>query len=152
MSNSPSAVLMSLWITTASPLNTLKGRIASWEVQQVVTDVVSDLAGALSDDNPQLFLKSLDHAMPDYRKIEQDVTALASQTLIGCTIEVLSTHETPPTLTADLDWYMSLKSQQDENLLERRRTKVTIKLEKRGKKWVVTSFSPISIFAPMTAR
>jgi hypothetical protein len=47
---------------------------------------------------------------------------------------------------------MVLKSQQDENLLERRRTKVTVKLEKRGKKWVVTSFTPISIFAPMTAR
>ena len=47
---------------------------------------------------------------------------------------------------------MSLKSQQDENLIERRRTKVTIKIEKRGKKWVVTSFSPISIFAPMTAK
>ena len=122
------------------------------DVEQDVTDVVSTLAGALSNNNAQLFLKSLDPAMPEYRKIEQDVTALASQTLIGCAVEVLSSSGTPAGLTADLDWYMSLKSQQDESLLERRRTKVTIKIEKRGKKWIVTSFSPISIFAPMTAK
>lgn len=31
-------VLTSLWITTASPLNTLKGRIPSWKVKELVTD------------------------------------------------------------------------------------------------------------------
>ena len=31
-------VLTSLWMLTASPLNTLKGRIPSWDVQQIVTD------------------------------------------------------------------------------------------------------------------
>ena len=56
----------------------------------------------------------------------------------------------PP--TADLDWYMVLKSQEDYNIIERRRTKVTIGLEKQGKKWVVTSFSPLSVFAPMRVK
>jgi hypothetical protein len=32
-------LLSVLWITTASPLNTLKGRIPAWNVQQVVTDL-----------------------------------------------------------------------------------------------------------------
>ena len=32
-------ILTPLWITTASPLNTLKGRIPQWKVQQVVTDL-----------------------------------------------------------------------------------------------------------------
>jgi hypothetical protein len=32
-------ILSSLWITTASPLNTIKGRIPQWKVQQVVTDL-----------------------------------------------------------------------------------------------------------------
>ena len=32
-------VLSSLWCITASPLNTLKGRIPQWKVQQVVTDI-----------------------------------------------------------------------------------------------------------------
>jgi hypothetical protein len=120
--------------------------------EQEVTDVVSTLAGALSAGNPELFLKTLDHNMAGYRKVEQDLNALAGDTDISCTIELLTNSGTASSQTADLDWYMVLKSQQDENLLERRRTKVTVKLEKRGKKWVVTSFTPISIFAPMTAR
>ena len=33
------AILSSLWLTTASPLNTFKGRIKSWSVSQVVTDL-----------------------------------------------------------------------------------------------------------------
>jgi hypothetical protein len=32
-------ILTLLWCTTSSPLNTLKGRPASWKVQQVVTDL-----------------------------------------------------------------------------------------------------------------
>ena len=32
-------ILTALWCTTASPLNTLKGRIPAWQVQQVVTKV-----------------------------------------------------------------------------------------------------------------
>jgi hypothetical protein len=32
-------ILSTLWITTASPLNTIKGRIPQWKVLQVVTDL-----------------------------------------------------------------------------------------------------------------
>lgn len=122
------------------------------DAEQDVTDVVSTLASALSANNPQLFMKSLDRDMPGYRDIEQAVNALSSNTYISCTIELISTSGATSLQSADLDWYMVLKSQQDENLIERRRRKVTVKIEKRGKKWVVTSFSPASIFAPMTAR
>jgi hypothetical protein len=122
------------------------------DAEQDITDVVSTLAAALSANNPQLFMKPLDRDMPGYRRIEQDVNALSGDTYISCTVELISNSGTASAQTADLDWYMSLKSQQDENLIERRRTKVTIKIEKRGKKWVVTSFSPISIFASMTAK
>ncbi len=122
------------------------------DAEQDITAVVSTLASALSANNPELFLKNLDHQMPGYRQLEQDLNALSATTFIGCTIELLANSGTESTQTADLDWYMSLKSQQDENLIERRRTKVTIKIEKRGKHWLVTSFSPLSLFAPMLAR
>src|SRR5262249_39398256 len=32
-------ILSALWCTTASPLNTLKGRLPAWKVQEVVTDL-----------------------------------------------------------------------------------------------------------------
>lgn len=122
------------------------------ESEDDVTSVVTSLATALSENNPPLFLKSLDRDMSNYRDIERQITALASGALIDCTIEVIGITGSGTAQQADLDWYMVLRSQQDENLIERRRTKVTVKVEKRGKKWIITSFSPSSIFAPMAPR
>jgi hypothetical protein len=39
-------VLSSLWITTQSPLNTLKGSIPAWEVKEVVSDLPSSKVAA----------------------------------------------------------------------------------------------------------
>ena len=122
------------------------------DAEQDVTDVVTTLASALSDSNPQHFLAALDREMADYRQIERAVTALANDTAINCSVDLIGTRGTETAREADLDWYMVLRSQQDQNLIERRRTKVTVKMEKRGKKWLVTAFSPLSVFAPMTAR
>ena len=120
--------------------------------EQVVTNVVSTLATALSANNPQLFFQAIDRKMPEYEKFEQAVEALLAQNIVACTVEVISTGGTDAAPTAELDWYMVLKSQEDYNIIERRRTKVTIGLEKQGKKWAVTSFSPLSVFAPMRVK
>ena len=40
-------ILTALWCTTASPLNTLKGRIPAWEVQQVVTNLLMNAVQAM---------------------------------------------------------------------------------------------------------
>jgi hypothetical protein len=120
--------------------------------EQDITEVVVNLASALSDNNPQRFLRTLDHDMPGYRELEHSLTALASDTDISCSVDLIGNTGSPTAQQADLDWYMVLRSQQDQNLIERRRTKVTVKIEKRGKKWVVTAFSPMSVFAPMTTR
>lgn len=118
------------------------------DAEDDITGVVTTLAAALSDNNPLRFLKTLDKQMPDYGQIERDVNALALDTLVSCTVEVIDVRGTE----ADLDWYMVLRSKQDENLIERRRTKVTIRVEKRGKNWVVTSFVPVTVFAPLKLR
>ena len=122
------------------------------DAEQDITDVITTLTSALSGDNPQLFLKTLDRAMPNYLQIEHDLTGLASANQIGCSVDLISNSGTATSQQADLDWYMVLSSKQDQNLIERRRTKVTIKMEKRGKRWIVTDFNPISIFSGMTAR
>ena len=122
------------------------------DAEQEITDVVTTLASALSDDNLQRFFKTLDSALPGFDQLEHDLTGLASVTQIGCSVDLISHKGTDTAQEADLDWYMVLSSKQDQNLIERRRTKVTLKMEKRGKKWIVTAFTPISIFTAMTAR
>ena len=122
------------------------------DAEQDITDVVTTLTSALSENNPELFLKTLDHEMAGYRQLERELNALASNTLISCSVDLIANSGSATAQKADLDWFMTLKSQQDENLIERRRTKVTLSIEKRGHKWVVTGFTPVSIFAPMNAR
>jgi hypothetical protein len=128
-------------------------RLPLWgDAEQDITDVVSTLASALSGNNPELFLRTLDHSMAGYREIEHAVNSLESASLVSCSIDLIANSGSATAQQADLDWYMVLSSKQDDNLIERRRTKVTIKMEKRGKKWVVTAFSPVSIFDPMSAK
>jgi hypothetical protein len=122
------------------------------DAEQDITEVVSDLATALSENRPEQFLKMLDRNMPVYQQIERQLTGLATDTDIGCTIELIGNTGSGTAQRADLDWYMVLRSRQDQNLIERRRTKVTVEIEKRGKKWFVTAFSPVTLFAPMTVR
>ena len=73
------------------------------DAEQDITDVVSTLASALSGNNPQRFMKSLDRDMPGYRQIERDVNALSGDTYIGCSVELISNNGTPAAQTADLD-------------------------------------------------
>lgn len=120
--------------------------------EQDVTDVVSILASSLSESNAQSFLRTLDHGIAEYPQLERDVTALIGQTLISCSVDVIGATGPPTAKTAELDWYMALKLQQDYNIIERRRVKVTMKIEKRGKKWVVTGFQPATLFAPMQVK
>jgi hypothetical protein len=42
-------LLSTLWITTASPLNTLKGRPASWKVQEIISDPSGAKIAAVHD-------------------------------------------------------------------------------------------------------
>jgi len=138
------ALLLLLFLLTRVPL--------AGDAETEITDVVTNLAAALSDNSPQRFLRVLDRNMAGYGQIEHDLRALAGDTDISCSIELIGNTGSADSQQADLDWYMVLRSQQDQNLIERRRTKVTIKMEKRGKKWVVTGFSPLSIFAAITVR
>ncbi|MEX1008639.1 MAG: hypothetical protein WD271_12460 [Acidimicrobiia bacterium] len=48
-------ILTLLWCTTASPINTLRGRIPKWEVKQVVTDLDTAKIAAVRDIQKQQY-------------------------------------------------------------------------------------------------
>src|ERR1039458_624204 len=73
--------LLLLLLLAAAPLR--------GDPEQDITEVVSTLAAALSANNPPAFLKAIDHASPVYPQLEHDVTALATDTLIECSIELI---------------------------------------------------------------
>jgi hypothetical protein len=67
-------ILTLLWCTTASPLNTLKGRIPAWEVKQVVTDLDKAKITAVRDIQKQQ--NHVDAANPEAANVKAAVDAV----------------------------------------------------------------------------
>ena len=117
---------------------------------------VSKLASYLSDGEPVGALEAFDKKMPGYSAVAADIQAMAAQSEVLCSIDVVQDKEAADDSSSvhhlDLDWYMMLKSRADEGLVERRRQRVAVTLEKEGRGWRITAISPEQILAPLAVR
>jgi hypothetical protein len=109
----------------------------------------ADLARALVDahsDNPRFpssagtFLGYFDSKMPDYEELRHNVEDLVSRGDVESAIEFVTDEGDEHKRTLDLDWLLEIKDQPD------RRKILKCTLEKRGKKWKITSLSPVDFF------
>jgi hypothetical protein len=86
--------------------------------------------------------------MPDYGKLEKYIIALAAQNEVMSSIDVLKDEGDAHTHTAELDWFLQIRSREQSGPLERRRQIVHCRLERPKKKWEVMAIEPVSFFAP----
>ena len=117
------------------------------DTRQEIIDLFTTMASALSEGNGLAFLDHVDHAMPDYGKLEKYILALAAQNEVMSSIDVLKEEGDGHTRTAELDWFLQIRSREQNGPLERRRQIVKCRLE-RQKKWKVMAIEPVSFFAP----
>ena len=117
------------------------------DTRQEIIDLFTTMASALSEGNGLAFLDHVDHAMPDYGKLEKYILALAAQNEVMSSIDVLKEEGDGQTRTAELDWFLQIRSREQNGPLERRRQIVKCRLE-RQKKWKVMAIEPVSFFAP----
>ncbi len=115
-------------------------------------ELLAAMASALSEGNAIAFLSALDRDMPGYASIESSVTALTDQTDIVCSIDTLKEGGDDNIRSAEVDWFMQLRSKAGTGPVERRRRIVTVKLAKRNKKWKIVAFDPAEILAPLTVK
>jgi uncharacterized protein Usg len=106
------------------------------------------MASALSEGNGLAFLDRVDHSMPDYEKLEQNVLALVAQNEVLTSFDVLQQEGTEEQQTVELDWFLQIWSREVNGPLERRRQSVKCRLRRAKKKWKVMSLEPVSFFAP----
>jgi hypothetical protein len=59
------------------------------DTRQEIIDLFTTMASALSEGNGLAFLDHVDHAMPDYGKLEKYIIALAAQNEVMSSIDVL---------------------------------------------------------------
>lgn len=87
--------------------------------------------------------------MPDYQKLVNYIGALTAGFDIVCSIDVLSNQGDDRARAVDLDWLLQLTARGSP--VARRRERVKCRLERRGKKWKITSLDPVAFFAPPKA-
>lgn len=114
-----------------------------------VTDLIARAAGALSDSNVPAFMKGIDKAMPDYGKIETQVTALLDQATVGSSVTVRSDKGDDHKRDLELDWFLEIKSREPEGPLVRRHEIIQCEVARRDGKWKIAKIAPLSFFAPL---
>ncbi|MDQ6707398.1 MAG: hypothetical protein M3Z85_15650 [Acidobacteriota bacterium] len=116
---------------------------------QEVLDTLTAIASALSAGNAIAFLKPFDRGMPEFEYFSSNVIALVDQAEIVCSIEILTDSGDDENRSVKLDWLLQLKPNAPNARMERRRQIVTVELRKRGGKWKIVAFDPMSILTPM---
>jgi hypothetical protein len=115
---------------------------------------ISNLATALSQNDPDEALSYFDSQMKDFGAIEANIEALTAQADVSCSIDIVTDEESAGVHKLDLDWFMELKPQGDQNdpQVERRRVRVQVEMKQIKGRWKITSLSPLSIFDPIQIR
>jgi hypothetical protein len=123
------------------------------DTRQEILDLLTALASALSEGNGLAFLDRVDHAMPDYHQLEQNILALTADNEIEASIDILKQEGDDPALSLELDWYLQIRAREFNGPIERRHETVKCRLERgKKKKWKIVAIQPISFFAPPTIR
>src|SRR5258708_3452162 len=76
------------------------------DTRQEIIDLFTTMATALSEGNGLAFLDHVDHAMPDYGKLEKYILALAAQNEVMSSIDLLKEEGDDLTPTPQLDCFL----------------------------------------------
>jgi hypothetical protein len=118
------------------------------DARQEVLDLFTQMASALSEGNGVAFLARVDHAMPGYALLEQNVLALTAQNEVLSSVEILKDEGDDRSRTVELDWFLQIRSRETTGPVEQRRQVVKCRIERNKKKWKVMSLEPAGLFAP----
>ncbi len=118
------------------------------DAQADVTDVVASMAAALTAVNVPAFMDAIDRDMPGYDTLRDQVTALVNQAEVTSSIEPIRNEGDDSHRVLELDWYLEVRSLQQDGSIVRRREVIQCELRKEKKKWKVVSLKPLEFFAP----
>ena len=114
-----------------------------------VIDLFASMASALSEANPDVFLRAIDPAMPGYERFASRVQALATQYALSNSIEIVSQKGDDRVQDVELDWLLEISGKGQSLVLIRREVIVKCRLERQKKKWRVVALDPGDLFAPV---
>jgi len=114
--------------------------------------LVTNLAAKLSDGNLPGVLEAFAKTMNGYQNLVADLGALTNQYDVICVIEIRQESGDEAQRNADTEWFVQLKSKQDEGPTERRTVPVRISTARLKGKWRIMAIEPQSVLAPPQVR
>jgi hypothetical protein len=109
-----------------------------------VIDFFRSAAAALSeahdDGSGRAFLDHFDKSMPGYAGFSDQIEAMVAAGEVSTTIDFVNTEGNDQKRTLDLDWLLQCEGERPK------RQVVKCTIEKRGKKWKITSIAPMEFF------
>jgi hypothetical protein len=100
----------------------------------------TELGDAHRDGSARAFLDHFDRSMPGYAEFSDRIERMASAGEVTATIDFVNTKGDSGKLTMDLDWLLQLEGERPK------RAVLQCTIEKRGKKWKITSLAPLDFF------
>jgi hypothetical protein len=122
--------------------------LAPADTPQELIDVFASMASALSEANPDVFLRAIDPAMPGYERFASNIQALATQNALSNSIEIVSQKGDDRVQIVELDWLLEIVGRGQSLVFVRREVIVKCRLERQKKKWRVVALDPGDFFAP----
>lgn len=112
-------------------------------------DLMQSAARALSQaDSPAAgFMAFFDSKLPGYEALRSGAEALAGQGEVDSRISLDSDEGTDDVRTLEVDWTLEVVNSETRIRILQRESELTFKVERRGKRWVIASLSPMDFFA-----
>ena len=122
--------------------------LASDDAPQELIDLFATMGSALTEANPDVFLRAIDPSMPGYERFAANIYALAAQNALSNSIEIIGQKGDDRTQLVELDWLLDISGKGQSQHFVRREAMVKCRLERQKKKWRIVSLDPADFFTP----
>ena len=118
------------------------------DTAQELIALFAAMASALTDDNPNVFLRAIDPAMPGYGEFAANVRALSAQNNLASSIEILKQEGGDTAQSVELEWLLEIRGREQSRVFLRRQSVVKCRLERQKKSWRIVAIEPAAFFSP----
>jgi hypothetical protein len=105
-----------------------------------VIDFFRTVASTLADADRTEFFDHFDKSMPGYAEFRDQVENMVGAGEVSTSIDFINTEGNEQKRTLELDWQLQCEGQ------SRKRAVIKCTIEKRGKKWKISSIAPMEFF------
>ncbi|BDC49669.1 hypothetical protein F183_A19850 [Bryobacterales bacterium F-183] len=121
---------------------------AAADPETAAREAVADFAAGLAQDNAEQALRAVSKKMDGYGEFADQIRALVRQNLVTSSVSPQSNTGDDSKRELELDWYVEIKSRNEDLAMVRRRETVRCTVERTGKnKWQITAIAPLRLFA-----